>query len=116
MMADELQQFRDLFAAPRESLGVELKQWIDPSLDEGRVLIAKACIALRNNNGGVLAIGIRDDGTRDIGNEPADVRATFHFDEVQGIVTKYSSEPFEIAIHFVDYDAVEYPIMLFLPE
>ena len=55
-------ELRDLLDNPRENLGVELKRWIDPNTDEGAAKIAKGCIALRNNNGGLLIIGFKDDG------------------------------------------------------
>lgn len=111
MSEEPLQQFKDLLVNPRESLGVELKEWLDPASDEGKAKIAKACIALRNNDGGVLVVGIGDDGTPDSGNQPDDVRAAFHWDVVQGIVSKYSSEQFEVVVDFVEKDGVEYPII-----
>jgi hypothetical protein len=42
------QDFRKFLASSRETLAIEIKQWIDPSTAEGTAKIAKACIALRN--------------------------------------------------------------------
>jgi len=52
-----------VLANPQESYAVELKGWIDPQSEEGRSTIAKASIALRNNNGGLLLLGFNDDGS-----------------------------------------------------
>jgi hypothetical protein len=100
-----------MLAAPRESFDLELKQWIDPRAPEGIAKIAKGCIALRNNNGGRLVIGFKYDGTPDTTNVPADVRATFHIDVVQDIVSHYSSEMFAIDVEFAVIPSGSYPVI-----
>jgi len=106
---EELDEFvRD----PRESLDTELKGWIDPASNEGTIKIAKAVIALFNNNGGRLIVGINDDGTPDTRNGPADVRKSFHPDVVQGIATKFASQAFEVTVEFGQRDGHEYPISM----
>lgn len=97
-MPNSREVIESLVFKPRESLDVELKQWIDPQSPQGIAKVARACIALRNNNGGYLVIGFLDDGTPDSANIPSDIRATFHLDVVQGIVSRYSSEKFGIEI------------------
>jgi len=104
-------ELRNLLNAPRETLQVELKQWIDPASPEGSAKIAKGCMALRNNNGGFLVIGFDDDGNPDIANAPGDVETDFHTDVVQGIVTQYSSEPFPIEVQFGEKDGHLYPVI-----
>lgn len=104
-------QLRGLLDAPRETLGVELKSWIDPTAEEGIAKIAKGCMALRNNNGGVLVIGFRDDGQPDEGNVPSDVRAVFHVDRVQGIVGQFASETFPVDVQFGERDSKTYPVV-----
>ncbi len=48
---------------PRETLTCELKPWINPpAQDVHQVLLVKTCLALRNINGGVLLIGLSNDG------------------------------------------------------
>jgi len=101
---------RDLVRAPSESLGVELKQWIDPSSPEGQAKVVKTCLALRNNNGGCLIVGFKDDGTPDT-NVPPNVRDSFHQDVIQGLVTKYSFHAFEVKVHFVEREDIEYPVI-----
>ncbi|WP_013626553.1 AlbA family DNA-binding domain-containing protein [Rubinisphaera brasiliensis] len=97
-MAFDLPDISELLESPRESLGVELKQWIDPSTKEGKAKIAKGCIALRNNNGGILIVGVRNDGLPDSANTPDDIPKMFHEDVIQAIIAKHSSDPFEVSI------------------
>jgi hypothetical protein len=91
----------------RESLDTELKPWFSPTTDFGRSIIAKTCMALRNAGGGLLVIGMNNDGTADRRRHIADVHAAFHHDVVQGIVSKFASEPFEITVHFVPHESAE---------
>ena len=44
-------------------------------------------------------------------DHPSNVRAEFHADVIQGLVTRFASEPFEITVHFVDRDGLEYPVI-----
>lgn len=91
----------------RESLDTELKPWQDPSAEWGKAIIAKGCMALRNNNGGFLIIGMQNDGSCDNSPKVADIRTAYHHDEIQAIITKYSTDPFEIVVHFVEREGLE---------
>ncbi len=101
---DELK--RRLFNA-QESLDQELKSWIDPASPTGVMEIVRTCIALRNNNGGFLLIGMRDDGLVDERAPPMNVREAFHHDKIQEIISKYSSEAFEITVDFVEREGAD---------
>ena len=91
---------QDLIDYPQESLAVELKSWIDFETPEGKAKIIKAVIALRNNNGGFLIIGI-DEETRQVSDRILDsAEDIFNKDAVQGLITNHSSESFEIDIRF----------------
>lgn len=105
------EQIQSLVNNPTESLGVELKRWIDPSNDDGVVKLAKACIAMRNNNGGFIVIGFDNETLQPDQSRPADVRATFHIDSIQTIVSKFASEVFEVAVKFGLRDAQQYPVI-----
>jgi hypothetical protein len=48
-------------------------------------------------------------------NRPADVRAAFHMDIVQGIVSKYAQELFEVGIGFGVRDELEHAVIV-VPE
>ena len=108
-MPTKEEELRRLLADPRETLDLELKGWIDPSSPEGTAKIARGCIALRNNNGGLLVIGFTNTGLPDLTLLTSNVRETFHPDVVQGIVSKYSAEPFAVEVHFIERDGQELP-------
>jgi hypothetical protein len=105
------EQIQSLVNNPTESFDVELKRWIDPAADDGVVKIAKACIAMRNNNGGFIVIGFDNETLLPDPKRPTDVHATFHFDTIQGIVSKFTSEVFEVALKFGKRDGQDYPVI-----
>ena len=91
---------QDLIDYPQESLAVELKSWIDFETPEDKAKIIKAAIALRNNNGGFLIIGI-DEETRQVSDRiPNNIEEIFNKDDVQGLISRHASESFEIDIRF----------------
>lgn len=105
-------EIQKLVNKPNESLAVELKNWIDPDTPAGLTTLVKAVIAMRNNNGGFILIGF-DNKTclPDHENAPNSVRELFHKDKIQGMVTKYASESFEVEIHFPEIDGNEFPVI-----
>ena len=86
---------QSLVSEPRETRNIELKSWINPESAEGIQKIARAALALRNENGGYLVIGFND---RTCQPDPLpsglDARTTYHTDEIQRIVSKYASPAF----------------------
>jgi hypothetical protein len=106
------QQVEELTTNPTESLAFEIKTWIDPDSPEGRAKIVKSCIALRNNDGGALLIGFNNQtGAPDPNTLLQDVKASFHIDKIQGMVTKHASESFEVEIHWIERDSQSYPLI-----
>lgn len=102
-----------LIDRPQESLFVELKRWIDPDLPEGEAKIAKASFALRNFGGGYLVIGFDNQTLEpDKENVPDDVKTTFHIDKIQGIVSRFASEVFEILVEYPEREAQPYPVII----
>jgi hypothetical protein len=91
----------------QERLDTELKRWLDPQTDEGKCVIAKACMALRNNDGGFLIIGLHDNGLPDNDDVPQNIRVLFAPDRIQEIVSRFASDRFEIYVHFVQRDGVD---------
>jgi hypothetical protein len=101
---------------PGESLAIEIKRWIDPDQPEGIAMIVRAALALRNHGGGYIVIGF-DNETRepDKNNIPSDVRALFHIDKIQGLVSRFASEPFEVTVEFPERDGQLYPVVVVPP-
>jgi Schlafen, AlbA_2 len=101
-----------LVEQPSESLTVELKNWVDPDTDDGISKLVKAAIAMRNNNGGYVLIGFDNKTCQPIYiNVPSNVREIFHKDKIQGMVTKYASETFEVETHFPKIGKNEFPVI-----
>jgi hypothetical protein len=102
-----------LVASPSETLNVEIKRWIDPTQVAGIEKVVKGAIALRNRNGGYFVVGF-DDSTLapDVANEPANARDLFHVDVIQGLVSRYASDPFEVGIAWGDRDGRKYPVIV----
>jgi hypothetical protein len=96
-----------------ESLNVEVKNWISPDDPPGSAKIVRAVFALRNRNGGFLVIGFDNDTLQpEINSRPSDVRGDFHVDKVQGLISRYSSELFEVGVAFPQLDGREYPVIV----
>ena len=112
-MAVNPDQIRELIERPSESLQVELKTWLDPRSDDGIAKLVKAMFAIRNRNGGFLLIGFNnEDGSPDpyIFEDPSET--LFHFDILQGLVSRYTSPAFEIEVVFADRDTQWHPIIV----
>jgi len=107
------QQREELSANPSESLALEIKTWIDPDSSEGRAKIVKSCIALRNYDGGRLLIGFNNDtGTPEMNSVLQHVKASYHIDKIQAMVTKHASEPFEIEVRWIERAGQSYPLIV----
>ena len=107
---------QELVGRLAEGLNVEVKNWISPDDPQGVAKIVRAVLALRNRNGGYLVIGF-DNGTLqpDIANRPTDVRKEYpHIDKIQGLISRFSYQLFEVAVSFPELDGREYPV-IFVP-
>jgi hypothetical protein len=99
-----------------EGLNVEVKSWIDPAQPAGYAKIVKAALALRNRNGGYIVIGFDDKNLQpDVKNRPIDIRAPFHLDKIQPLISRYAFDPFEVGVAFPDLDGAAYPVIV-IPE
>jgi hypothetical protein len=106
----------ELVAAPSEGLNVEIKAWINPNDPEGVSKLVKAVLAIRNRNGGYLIVGFDDKTLMPDGHHaPENVRASFHLDNIQALVSAYASDAFEIAVGFGLRDGQEHPVIV-IPE
>lgn len=114
MLVVDEDRLQGLLRDPRESLAVEHKAWIDPSSPDGIAKIARAIIALRNNNGGYLVVGMSNNGTPD-GNIPNDIEKLYHQDVVQAIAAKYSSDLFEVQVYHVALSGAPF-VVVAVPE
>jgi hypothetical protein len=112
----DFSRLQALVERPGESLSVEIKQWIDPDQPQGIAMIVRAALALRNYGGGYLVIGFDNETLQpDRNNAPSDVRALFHIDKIQGLISKFASEPFAVAVEFLQRDGQLYPVLVVPP-
>lgn len=103
MSIDDSERLLRLLGNSTEGLSLEFKAWLRPKVPRELAKIVKACIAMRNNGGGVLAIGIDNNSRLPIPNpEGVDVRAMYSPDYLQQEIGRHASESFEIALTFVD--------------
>jgi hypothetical protein len=106
-------RIRELLTQPSESLNVEIKRWLDPDQEIGTAKIVKAVLALRNRNGGALVLGF-DNRTLEPNdaNRPGDLHASFHVDIIQGLVSRFASESFEVEIVFEAVSGREHVVIV----
>ncbi|MCL4501018.1 MAG: ATP-binding protein [Deltaproteobacteria bacterium] len=105
-------RIKELIDRPTESLSIELKGWFDPDTPEGKAKIIHASIAMRNHGGGYVLIGFKNEtGEPDFENAPEDIRNLYHIDKIQWLISKYSSESFEIKIHFPSLRGQDFPVL-----
>lgn len=85
---------------------------MDPADDIGTAKIVKALFSLRNRNGGFFVLGFDDKTLAPTqANRPADIHTAFHVDAIQTIISRYASEPFEIAVGFESRDQTEHAVV-----
>ncbi len=102
----------ELVARPGESLNVELKTWLDPTDDQHVAKLVKGLFAIRNRNGGFLVIGF-DDKTLAPDAYPFSrpLEDVYHLDEIQGIVSRYAHESFEVEVRMGERAGNRYPVI-----
>jgi hypothetical protein len=88
-----------LLAAPAEVLDVEYKCWLDlRGDDEHKALLAKAAIALANEGGGVIVIGLREERPNLISEpRPAEI-AAYDTDLINSIIRRFASPSFHCTL------------------
>src|SRR5260221_13845473 len=93
----------DLFQDPRETLGHELKDWLDPSKEDDKAILVRAILAMSNSEfGGLIAIGIDDSGNHKTPPLGLNVQTVYEQEAVQLIVSNYASRSFEVQVYFVE--------------
>lgn len=90
-MASQNANIDELLAEPRETLDVEVKEWLDLTTNEHRALIAKEIIALANHGGGFFVIGFSEaaDGTFTPATSRPPNLDDWSQDAIQSIVSRY---------------------------
>lgn len=100
-MSSSNADLNDLINEPRETLDVEVKEWLDLTDNDHRAMVAKEIIALANHGGGVLVIGFEEhaDGTfTSSDGRPSNLDA-WSQDSIQSIVAKYVEPSVQCRVH-----------------
>ena len=100
----------DLVDNPRETLEIELKQWMNLEDRVNRAAVARHLAALCNHGGGYLVFGVRDDLTPD----PARPSSLDQFsrDTFSAIVRRFLSPPFQCDVDLVTGNSGEtFPVV-----
>jgi hypothetical protein len=109
-------RIQELVERPGESLSIELKRWIDPNTPEGIAKIVKTALALRNHGGGYIVIGFDNTTLEpDVENIPENVKEHFHIDKIQGLISRFASEAFEVYVEFPERVGQIYPVIVIPP-
>jgi hypothetical protein len=96
-----------------ETLDTELKAWLDLSEPREAALFAKACLALRNNDGGRIILGIDNSSCNSVTpDEPIDVSNAFHVDKVNEVVGRFAIPKFEVRVNLKLYQGTVHPEIL----
>jgi len=96
MADDPARRLSDLLFEPRETMEVELKNWLKIQDDaEHKATLAKAVIALANHGGGYILIGFEkfENGHRPCADRPPSL-ASYTSDLVNAIVGRYAEPAF----------------------
>lgn len=93
-----------LLRAPTESLGVEIKDWIDLTNRLHQANLAKAIIALANHGGGVILIGLTEGAHGYIPSprRPPDLSG-YSTDTVNSVVRRFAEPPFHCDIYIATH-------------
>ena len=104
----DLSRLSDLLIDPRETLDVEIKDWLDLSHnEEHKATLAKALLALANHGGGYVVLGFREIDSVFTADHKPPILEGYSQDSVNGIVQKYAEPPFHCSAHHVKHPTSE---------
>ena len=93
-----------------ETLDTELKGWLNLSEPREAALFAKACLALRNNDGGRIILGIDNTSCNSIPpSKPIDLATAFHVDRINEVVGRFAIPKFEVRVNLKLYQGTVHP-------
>ncbi|XOV85287.1 MAG: helix-turn-helix domain-containing protein [bacterium] len=102
---------------PRETLRCELKPWIDPGRnrhDEYKVV--KTCIGMYNNDGGLLLVGVSDDGAFEEKPEGYQPEVIFTQDSVQSMIFGFIDAQLPVDVfHVVNLEGQNSVVAIIVP-
>lgn len=100
---DELQA---LLQFPVERLTVEYKSWLNLNENPARATLAKAAIALANEGGGVIVLGMQEDNAQGgaLGSQPRPgALGRYNQDDVNAAISRYADPEFHCEVAFANH-------------
>jgi hypothetical protein len=107
-------ELRSLVTTPREDLGVEYKDWLDPSSNHGRATVARAAIALANHGGGFIVIGFAEREGSLISQPKPDTLMAITQDQANAAIRRFADPEFHAEVYGITHPdtGVEHIIIL----
>jgi hypothetical protein len=103
-----VEELQSLLATPSESLAVEYKSWLDLSSAPGKAVLAKAAIAIANEGGGIVVLGMRE-GAGDngaLGSVPRVAPiARYTQDDSNNAIGRFAEPQFHCGLMFANHPA-----------
>ena len=95
-------ELEPLLTAPTEALDVEYKGWLELATnDEHKALLAKAAIAIANEGGGYIVVGLREERPNLISEPRPPGIAPYDQDLVNQIIRRFASPQFHCTLTMV---------------
>jgi Putative DNA-binding domain len=94
-------ELQPLVTEPREDIGVEYKEWLDPTSNHGRATIARAAIALANHGGGFIVIGFAEKREALVSQTKPDNLPAITQDGANAAVRRYADPEFHVEVYRV---------------
>src|SRR6266446_9773893 len=95
-----------LLEFPVEKLKVEYKSWLKVDENPGRATLAKAAIALANEGGGIIVLGMREDvgegGALGSRPRPAEMRR-YSQDDINTAINRFADPEFHCILVFAEF-------------
>ena len=100
------EELQSLLQTPSESLSVEYKSWLDLSQNPGKATLAKAAIALANEGGGVIVLGMREDTGEggELRSQPRPAAlGRCSQDDINAVIGRYADPAFHCSLMFASH-------------
>lgn len=112
-MSEVIRRLELLLQNPRESLDVEIKDWLDLDQKEHQADLVKAILALANHGGGHILIGFRENsGTYSSTDTETKISNLYNQDRINGIVSKYADPQIHVDCYHVSDGTKEHPVIV----
>lgn len=112
-MASLERRLQSLIENPRESLDVEIKDWLDLNEREHQADLVKAVLALANHGGGYIIIGFREiNGIYQPTQPCEEIAKLFNQDRINNAVARYANPQIHIECYQVETQSRTHPVII----